>query len=221
MTKRKNVMTPICVIGCFVLSLSARPVAAQSWKPLNPPAPRFYHSTAYDPTTNQMFVFGGLKGGPLNATGLLNDVWRLTSADGPGLSWFRLTPTGTPPARRSGAQTVYNPGSNKLVLFGGGLGFTSPCANDVWTLNNANGNGGIPSWAELTPSGTPPAPREDFAAVYDPTSDGMIVFGGDTCFTPRFNDVWVLYNADGVGGTPTWTQLSPTGVPPTPRDHCA
>jgi hypothetical protein len=31
------------------------------------------------------------------------------------------------------------------------------------------------------------------------------------------NDVWVLTNSNGVGGTPTWIQLAPTGVAPNAR----
>jgi hypothetical protein len=47
----------------------------------------------------------------------------------------------------------------------------------------------------------------------------MIVYGGNDCFTARFADVWVLKNANGVGGTPTWTELFPTGVAPAGREN--
>jgi len=33
------------------------------------------------------------------------------------------------------------------------------------------------------------------------------------------NDVWVLANADGLGGPSTWTQLSPIGGPPSARGY--
>jgi hypothetical protein len=48
--------------------------------------------------------------------------------------------------------------------------------------------------------------------IYDPANDRLIVFGG---VSPpvRLNDAWQL----SLSGTPTWTQLSPTGTPPTPR----
>ncbi len=46
----------------------------------------------------------------------------------------------------------------------------------------------------------------------------MTVFGGFTS-TGRANDVWVLANANGQEvGTPAWTQLSPTGTPPSARN---
>ncbi len=45
----------------------------------------------------------------------------------------------------------------------------------------------------------------------------MIVFGGAT---PAINNnVWVLANADGTGGSPTWSLLSPSGTPPPPRSN--
>ena len=45
----------------------------------------------------------------------------------------------------------------------------------------------------------------------------MIVYGGQNDCTSSqtvFSDIWVLSNANGLGGTPTWTQLLPAGGPP-------
>ncbi len=46
----------------------------------------------------------------------------------------------------------------------------------------------------------------------------MTVVGGADFFR-LFNGVWILGNADGTSGTPTWQQLSPVGTPPSPRVH--
>jgi hypothetical protein len=43
----------------------------------------------------------------------------------------------------------------------------------------------------------------------------MTIFGG--CCGSK-NDVWALSHANGLGGTPAWQQLSPTGPTPTPRE---
>jgi hypothetical protein len=45
------------------------------------------------------------------------------------------------------------------------------------------------------------------------------MFGGSRAFGPPYqlNDVWVLTNADGTGGTATWTQLNVTGALPPGR----
>jgi hypothetical protein len=110
-----------------------------------------------------------------------------------------------------------------MIIFGGGLGNSSPCANDTWVLSNANSVSGTPAWTQLSPTGGPPAARLFHAQVYDPTSNRMIVFGGNNCFSGSssdfFNDVWVLSNANGLGGTPVWTQLSPSGTAPAAREE--
>jgi hypothetical protein len=53
--------------------------------------------------------------------------------------------------------------------------------------------------------------------VYDRGSNDLILFGGYNDAGGYFNDVWVLSNANGTGGTPVWSQLSPTGTPPAAR----
>jgi hypothetical protein len=65
-----------------------------------------------------------------------------------------------------------------MIVFGGGGGNTSPCYNDTWVLSNANGLNGVPSWTQLATAGGPPSPRYA-PAVYDPTSNTMIIFGGN------------------------------------------
>jgi hypothetical protein len=51
----------------------------------------------------------------------------------------------------------------------------------------------------------------------------MIIYGGGT-FTGNltaeiFSDVWVLSNANGIGGTPAWTQLSVAAPLPAGRTY--
>ncbi|HEY5871338.1 MAG TPA: Ig domain-containing protein, partial [Candidatus Tectomicrobia bacterium] len=77
---------------------------------------------------------------------------------------------------------------------------------------------GSPQWLALSTAGTPPPQRGEVApGVYDPLSNRLIVFGGLTTHNALLGDVWVLSNANGLGGTPTWTPLAPGGPPPTPR----
>ncbi len=161
-----------------------------------------------------MIVFGGAAGA---ASLNLNDVWWLSNPGGVGMNWTRAPITGTKPAPRGGPTAVYDPGSNKMIIFGGALGFASPCANDVWALSNANGVGGTPAWTRLGTAGTPPSPRTRLASVYDATTNTMIIYGGNDCFSARYADVWTLSHANGTGGTPTWVQLSPAGTAPPGR----
>jgi hypothetical protein len=77
-----------------------------------------------------------------------------------------------------------------------------------------------PAWIQLFPTdSTSVTARNSHTAIYDTANNRMTIFGGYSDITAAvvFNDVWVLNYADGLEGTPVWTQLSPTGVPPSPR----
>ncbi len=157
-------------------------------------------------------AFKALFGGGL--TLLLN----LTLA-GPAAAqtWTQLFPTGGPPAARHSHTAVYDPGSNRMIVFGGRSEFGPTLFNDVWVLTSANGLSGTPQWIQLlpaTPSGAP-APRWIHGAGYDAANNIMIVFGGGLgSSSPCVNDVWLLTNANGLGGTPTWMPLATTGSVP-------
>lgn len=172
------------------------------------PAPRFGHSAVYDATAQQMIVFGGNDG--VNER---NDLWSLSTS---GLQWTSVTTaaTGNVPPARFYHTAVYDSANSRMMLFGG-LPINGCGANDLWVLSNANGVGGTPTWTQLSPSSSPAA-RWGHNAVYDPKTNKMIIFGGNGCQGP-LNDVWTLSNANGLGGTPAWTALSPTGTPPSPR----
>jgi hypothetical protein len=199
--------------------------AGAGWTQLNPggtaPSPRGERRTAYDPGTNRMILFGG-NPNVGNCFGITNDLWVLTNANGQGgtPSWIQLAPSTAGPIRQYPSQ-VYDPTSNTLIVFGG---LTNACqlpyTNDVWLLSGANGAGATPSWSQAVTAGSPPPARTGHSAVYDPTTNSMIVFagagpGGDA--SGLFNDVWILAHATGVSGTPTWTQLTPAGTAPPGR----
>ncbi len=207
-------------VGAGSITLEA---VGQTWAHLlptgAPPPARERHAAAFNPASGRMIVFGGL-----SDTGPRNDVWVLSNADAqagnPG--WTQLSPTGGPPSAREGHSAVYDAAGNRLIVFGGDDASGTPAANaEVWVLSGADGTAGTPVWTQLSPGGTPPAARTGHGAAYDAAANRMIVFGGDDgppCGT-GLNDVWVLTNANGTGGTPVWSQLSPAGSPPGPRAH--
>jgi hypothetical protein len=136
-------------------------------------------------------------------------------------AWIPISPTGGPLAPRRYHSTVYDPASNRLIVFGGclvatcqNLATTDP-TNEVWVLTDANGIG-TPTWIQLDPTGPLPPERFLHSAVYDTVNNRMIVWSGDNVVVsaPNLTDVWVLTNANGLGGTPAWIPLSPTGGPP-------
>ncbi len=189
---------------------------AQTWIELTPtgtpPAVRSHTSAVYDPATNQMIVFGGRGGDPADI--IFQDDWRLTDANGVGApAWILVPPAGSIPAPRWIHRAVYDQANDRMIVFGGGLGRSSPCTNAVYILTNASGAGGTPTWSFLTAGG--PAPRFAHSVVYNPNSNKLIVFGGSNCFSaPSFNDLWVLSNANGLGGAPTWALLGQSGSAP-------
>src|SRR6185503_14637070 len=57
------------------------------------------------------------------------------------------------------------------------------------------------------------SPRHAASAIYDPVRERMILYGGVTADPAAVGEVWELT----LSGTPTWTQLTPTGGAPAAR----
>jgi hypothetical protein len=225
--KHVKLILSIVLFTCSFLGLKA--AATPSWTLLGPsgatfPLFRSGSTTVYDPSSNRLILFAGSSDDVQNPR--LNDVWIQTNANGLGGTgaWSNLIPSGTggSPQVRSNHSAVYDIANNRMIIYGGcGAVPTSngclPIADNVWVLSNANGIGGTPTWTQLFPTGGPPSARQGHQAAYDPTTNSMIVWagqdgGGNGCGT--FADVWVLSQANGLGGTPNWTRLSATGGPP-------
>jgi hypothetical protein len=198
-------------------SVAGSPSASPKWALLFPKFTidqRWLAVGVYDTPTNSLIVFGGA-----NFLALANDVMSLSNANGkPRGTWTTVIPNRNPgsPDARVYHSAVYDEANSRMVVFGGCDGGTT-YYNDVWVLTNANGGPGKAAWEELSPNGAPPIARCGHAAVYDVANNRMIVYGGSNA-QGFLSDVWVLSNANGLGGNPTWTQLSPQGNPPDGRD---
>ncbi len=194
------------------------------WTVLRPsgPAPkaRFGHTGLYDSGSDRLMVFGGATGYPAPC---MNDYHVLQHANtqGGSMTWAVVTPTGTLPPVRTLHSSAYDSATNTLIIFGG-YDCHVTYYNDVWILKDANDVTGTPSWTKLAPTGTPPGVRESSSAVYDSTTNTLIVFGGDAGGSTQFGDIWLLTHANGTGGTPSWNLLTPSGkVPSTRSGHTA
>ncbi len=161
----------------------------------NPPPAASYSIGMYDANNNRMMLYGGASG---------TDVWVLINANGLGdtiPTWVQLVPSGPLPPSLSGWEThVYDPARNVMIVYDSSAG--------VWVLSNANGLGGAPVWTQWTMLMNGPVSRTGFTAVYNPTSNRMIIFGGADG-TKALYDIWVLAHANGLDGTPTWIPLPP------------
>lgn len=216
-------LTPLADV--WVLSNANGQGGTPVWTQLSPsgspPPARSGHTAVYDPANNLMVVFGGA-----NDAQAFNDVWVLSNANGLGgtPAWSRLSPGGTPPKGVLYTSAVYDPSNNVMTVFGGFYAINvSSVSNGVWTLSHANGLGGTPQWTNIVANGASgsPAKRGDHTAVYDAVNNRMMIFGGLAGSGPAsisgFNDVWVLTNANGMGGTPSWIKLNIAGVKPGTR----
>lgn len=206
---------------CFTLlaALLVTPAFAQRWDRYGP-GTRSQSTAIYDPATNQMVMFGG-QHAPTSID--FNDLWAVQhvippdAASQQNLNWTKVVIAGRAPSLRFGMSAVYNATSNRMIIFGGGTGFPGPCVNDLWVLKNANSVGGTATWVQQTPTGTPPPIRQGHTAVYDAANNKMIVFGGTDCKGAYYKDLWILSNADGATGTPSWAQVTPSGTGPSAR----
>ncbi len=162
-----------------------------------------------DSARNRLLTFGGADRSGVRH----NETWALL-LDGPP-RWELLSPAGPYPPPRASHVAVLDPRRYRMIVFGGfDWAADKDVMNDVWSLSLAGG----PRWIQLSPAGDPPWPRSDFAGDYDPVRDQIIYFGGnyrpDGSFHLQYtNEVWALSLHEPI----TWTQLHPSGPPPTPR----
>lgn len=220
--------------GLWVLNHANGSGGPPSWSTISfgdgpSPSPRQNHQAVYDPVSNRMIVVGGVDN--TNGTKLvpLNDVWVLTNANGTGPNppqWTQLTPLGDAPSPRHAFAVAYDQTNNRLSIFGGCVDAVFACDNsvassDLWVLSNANGTGAAaPSWQVFHFQLSPPAHAQYALSGYDPGTNQLYVMGGRIGSAGDFglfsDFTWVLSHANGLGGTPDWTMLTP-GKSPAPR----
>lgn len=159
-------------------------------------------------SADTLYVFGGSLGNNTSTT--TNDLWAFHAPTG---TFTQSIPDGAvgSPSPRGRAAIAWNPVANKLVVFGGNTrGATPTLLNDVWEYDPVS-NG----WANVTPAGAAPAPRQFAAMAWDPQLGGMLVFGGqvnDVAPPLVVNDTWLF-----AGGA--WTQFAPATSPAPRGEH--
>ena len=171
-------------------------ISGSSWQLLSPKT-RWAFSAVIDESNNRAVTFAGL-----NVDGYQNDVQSLNLNL---LKWGNIQTSGTAPSARDGHSAISDCRRHRMIVFGGFRNSTR--FNDLYSLNLST-----LAWTQLSPTGSLPSARVGHSAVYDNTTDCMIIFGGDSG-SGSLNDLYSL-NLE----TLIWTKLSPTGGPPTARD---
>ena len=204
------------------LSLSPSP----AWSAIEPnetrPQARFGQALAFDPVRNRWLGYGGRMTYYVYyefPTEIYDDLWSVHIGDRP--EWTKLTPAGGPPQARQDARMLFDPGGDRMILFGGqrttdihwplsfgpGLG-TPHFYGDTWSLALSD----LLRWSPVLTAGLSPRPRDGHVMVLDSKRHRVLVFGGRDSLG-GMNDLWAL----SLGGAPAWTQLAPAGKAPAER----
>ena len=181
-------------------------LAGPAWVQLSPtggpPSTRQFPAAVYDAPRDRMVVSGGNN----NTSGGMEDpLWSLSL--GSSVAWTDLGGRRAP--GRSSAAAVVDPVRRVMWIHGGMGGDAGPMTlADLWALPL----GTLTGWSQPATTGTPLGRRFGHSAVYDAHRDRLLFFGGNDS-TVLHNDVWAL----ALSGTPAWSQLSPSGPPPSAR----
>lgn len=121
------------------------------------------------------------------------------------------------PGDRTVPSLIYDKINDRLVMFGGRENYQNqdPAVykNDVWEFKLESESNPRPKWRRMSPSGTPPTPRNGSACVYDDLNQRMVCFGG---WSGRalggFFEMTLRSDNDGE-----WKELHPSGDVPSNR----
>ena len=180
------------------LSLGGSPAWASQSPTGTAPRDRRGASFVHDTMRGRLVLHGGSSSGPQSA----GETWALQL--GPSPSWSGVM--SLPPGRHY-LTTVLDDATERMVVFGG-MQDLGTYLNDTWVLDLAGQTG----WSALSPSGPKPGARWGHSAILDRARHRMVVFGG--IGASSFNDVWAL----GLGSSPAWSPIVPTGTPPAKRN---
>ena len=189
-------------ISVWYTSLSAYDTTSNTWAILsadgNPagPSTTTRPGMAYDPTTNQIVVFGGSDS---NAGVLMDETWLFDLATN---TWTMLPnpiPGTTAPSARAGCKMAFDATSGGIILFGGqGPGGTTDRKNDTWFLAGS-------TWVQLAPT-TSPAERDLFGmTARSAPYDDVVMLGGRDLAQVRLDDTWRW-----DGAALNWVQITPS-----------
>jgi len=163
-----------------------------------PPNIRYGVGYTFDPLARDLVTFAGFTN-----LGRFDDVWRFND---PADTWTNVSPA-TAPGERCLHAACYDALRHRMIMYGGQD--NAGALDDLWALDLDTD-----TWTELTPA-VKPSGRFFASMVYDAANHRATVFGGQTTLA-LVNQVWVFDL-----WTSKWTQLAPSGTPPSARAGAA
>lgn len=191
------------VAGTWALRLEPQVTWSEFLPAADGPGARWDHVAIYDPRHERVILHGGQ-----GAAGPLADLWELRLR-GARPGWTLLRSRGHAPGPLVGHAAAYDEAGLRMIVFGGE---PSSASSDAWELS-LRGN---PVWRRLLLADGPGAGRAQHTLVIDPAGNRVLLHGGvaspaDGGATQT--DTWEL----GLGATPAWNRLSPSGAAAPPR----
>jgi hypothetical protein len=181
------------------------------------PSARFGHAMSLHPPTGTVVLFGGgtTVPRPCPRTRLCtgpedNQIWHF---DPDGETWQNMTPAVTDdaswPAPRFGARLVYEPVTERFVMFGGvgvfGDAFTPTFYEDTWAYDPiAN------EWEDLTGEAAPrPIGRTTHGMVWNEDAQRIVMFAGDSLSGLDDDHLWTFDPSMGVWEDRGFDEMGP------------
>ena len=154
-------------------------VDSNTWEhmhPKNHPSARNYSAMAYDAASDRVILFGGD-----NGTDVFGDTW---GYDYESDSWTEMSPAKSP-AARDYSWMVYDPGSDRMVLYGGSKDQETATLDDTWAYDYDRNR-----WTRLVVDG--PSARAWHAMAYDDRTKTIVLFGGGTSRDEFTAETWIF-----------------------------
>ncbi|MBK5256725.1 MAG: hypothetical protein JJE39_11890, partial [Vicinamibacteria bacterium] len=189
----------------WILSRASEAGGTPVWASLSVafgPGDRRLARAAYDSITDRLLVVGGCAGA---CDAPFADAWLLDGVSSASPSWVAVPDL---PAGRANAAAAFDESTGRFFLVGG-LSPSGLMADVVHIDMRA----ASPAWETAAPTGLAPAPFQGASAVYDSSTDRVVVFGG---LNPSgaSRDLVALTNPT---GSAAWVALAPAGSQPAGR----
>ncbi len=165
----------------------------------------------YCSADRQVLLVGGMAPDPSGSSerrvAFLNDTWSYDVSEN---LWSEVAPTGDSPELGPLTAMVYDSSRGRVVVFSGQPDRESTVTNDTWSYDPLQN-----SWTALGRPEGPLVILREYSAVYVPSVDRVLLFGGADLDDPGGASTADLWAYDPESNT--WSELHPEGAMPAGR----